>query len=111
MKIDYYHCYPRNSDVLCQGCSNNQEMITHMMAEFDVPSNMENEAYFVKEAEIFRRELEKRYPLCLHCQRRVDDTLRKQAFAFRGKLLDHLKQLCSPQDAPVRRNTSGFMII
>lgn len=75
---------------LCRTCQHNQTVLIQLMASFDPP---ESSGSFEKLANQYRRDLERRYPLCSSCKYTVDQRLHALTLRLKSKKLAGAKPI------------------
>lgn len=94
----------KQSNILCAICNHNQDMIVKML------SNYEDQTDNKKRLDLFRKELEVKYPLCINCKVLVDNKISVQDRKIREKALKALNSLKPLENRPLFLKTFLFII-
>ena len=79
---------------LCHACNLNQQILVKLYSEFE-PFNEDD---IEKEFSLYKKDLEKMYPLCYKCEHIASRHLRKQDKSIRANLLEYVSKLKTVRD-------------
>ncbi|KAI8582080.1 hypothetical protein K450DRAFT_228903 [Umbelopsis ramanniana AG] len=78
-----------STDVLCSNCDLAQQRILAYVTSYDPEDNDKD---YLQHANVFKRKLEERYPLCSTCQQKVDNIIGERDKVAKSLMIDRCRQ-------------------